>query len=40
MPIMFVEETKTQKNKEEVLMRRLATGETAQKHTCIEEPSI
>ena len=36
-PIMFVQETETQKNEEEVLMKRLATGEPAQKHTCVEE---
>ena len=37
--IMFVQETETQKNEEEVLMKRLATGEPAQKHTRIEEPA-
>ena len=36
-PITFVRETDTQKNEEEVLMKRLATGEPAQKHTRIEE---
>ena len=35
---MFVQETETQENEDEVLMKRLATGEPAQKHTRIEEP--
>ena len=35
---MFVQETGTQKNEEEVLMKRLATGEPTQKHTRTEEP--
>ena len=34
---MFVQETETQKNEEEVLMKRLATGEPVQKHTHTEE---
>ena len=34
---MFVQEAEIQKNEEEVLMKRLATGEPAQKHTCVEE---
>ena len=37
-PIMFVQETETLKNEEEVLMKRLATREPVQKHTRIEEP--
>ena len=36
---MFVHETETQENEEEVLMKRLATGEPAQKYTLIEEPA-
>ena len=35
---MFVQETDTQENEGEVLMKRLATGEPARKHTRIEEP--
>ena len=35
---MFVQDTKTQTNEEEALMKRLETGEPAQKHTRIEEP--
>ena len=34
---MFVQETEIQKNEEELLMKRLDTGEPAQKHTRIEE---
>ena len=37
-PIMFVQETETEKNEQEVLMKRLAIGEPAQKHTRIEGP--
>ena len=35
---MFAQETENQKNKEEVLMKRVATGEPVQKLTCIEQP--
>ena len=35
---MSVQETETQKNEEEVLMKRLATEEPAHKQTHIEEP--
>ena len=35
---MFIQESEFQKNEKEVLMKRLVSGEPAQKHTCIEEP--
>ena len=35
-PIMFFQEAETQMNEEEVLMKRLANGEAAQKYTRIE----
>ena len=35
--IMFVQESESQKNEEEVLTKQLPTGETAQNHTRIEE---
>ena len=37
-PVMFVQKTENQKNEEEVLMKRMTSGEPAQKHTHIEEP--
>ena len=35
---MFIQESENQKDEEEVLMKHLATGKLAQKHTRIEEP--
>ena len=36
-PILFVQETKIEKNDVEVLIKQLATSESAQKYTRIEE---
>ena len=35
---MLIQETENHKNEEEVLVKRLATGELAQKYTRIAEP--
>ena len=35
---MFVQETETPENEEEMLMKRPATGEPAHNHACFEEP--
>ena len=37
-PIVFCQESESQKNEEEVLTKRIASAEPAQKRTGIEEP--